>query len=75
MQRKVRFPGYFDSVLNAPSIGDLHNRRLASRVVYERAAVVKLFDILGPRYKYMPNISIFVCKNFLETEVVVTQEL
>ncbi|CAE7632378.1 rplQ, partial [Symbiodinium microadriaticum] len=31
--------------------GDLHSRRLAAGVVRERAAVVKLFDILGPRYK------------------------
>jgi ribosomal protein L17 len=32
--------------------GDLHNRRLAGAVVRERAAVVKLFEILGPRYMY-----------------------
>eukprot|EP00602_Paraphysomonas_sp_CaronLab_P002788 CAMPEP_0185024558 /NCGR_PEP_ID=MMETSP1103-20130426/7680_1 /TAXON_ID=36769 /ORGANISM="Paraphysomonas bandaiensis, Strain Caron Lab Isolate" /LENGTH=115 /DNA_ID=CAMNT_0027557565 /DNA_START=166 /DNA_END=513 /DNA_ORIENTATION=+ len=35
--------------------GDLHNRRLAARVVRERAAVVKLFEILGPRYKDRPG--------------------
>lgn len=32
-------------------LGDVHNRRLAARVVREKAAIVKLFDILGPRYK------------------------
>lgn len=31
-------------------VGDLHNRRLAATVVREQAAVVKLFEILGPRY-------------------------
>jgi ribosomal protein L17 len=31
-------------------VGDLHNRRLAASVIRERAAVVKLFEILGPRY-------------------------
>jgi large subunit ribosomal protein L17 len=30
--------------------GTLHHRRLAAGVVRERAAVVKLFDILGPHY-------------------------
>jgi ribosomal protein L17 len=30
--------------------GDLHNRRLAAKVVREPAAVIKLFGILGPRY-------------------------
>lgn len=29
--------------------GDLHNRRLAAKVVREPAAVIKLFGILGPR--------------------------
>jgi len=32
--------------------GDLHNRRLAAAVVQEPAAVVKLFEILGPRYEH-----------------------
>ena len=31
--------------------GDLHNRRMAAGVVREHAAVVKLFEILGPRYE------------------------
>ena len=31
--------------------GSLHKRNLASRRVKERAMVVKLFGILGPRYK------------------------
>ena len=35
--------------------GDLHHRRLAAGVVQERSAVVKLFEILGPRYKERPG--------------------
>jgi large subunit ribosomal protein L17 len=31
--------------------GSLHHRRLAGAVVREQSAVVKLFEILGPRYK------------------------
>ena len=31
--------------------GNLHHRRLAAGVVREKAAVVKLFEILGPRYE------------------------
>jgi large subunit ribosomal protein L17 len=31
--------------------GTLHDRRLAGTVVRERAMVVKLFEILGPRYE------------------------
>lgn len=31
--------------------GDLHNRRLAARVVQEKPMLVKLFEILGPRYE------------------------
>ena len=32
-------------------IGSLHHRRLAGAVIRERAALVKLFEILGPRYQ------------------------
>jgi large subunit ribosomal protein L17 len=35
--------------------GNLHHRRLAAAVVRERSAVVKLFDILGPRYSDRPG--------------------
>ena len=35
--------------------GSLHHRRLAAGVVRERSAVVKLFEILGPRYKERPG--------------------
>merc|ERR1711982_213298 len=31
--------------------GDLHNRRLAARVVREKPALTRLFEILGPRYE------------------------
>lgn len=31
--------------------GALHNRQLAGRVVTERPALAKLFEILGPRYQ------------------------
>lgn len=37
---------------------DLHNRRLALRVVRERPMVTKLFEILGPRYQYAPSVSL-----------------
>ena len=33
----------------------MHNRRLALGVIRDYAAVVKLFDILGPRYKERPG--------------------
>ena len=33
--------------------GDLHNRRLAAKVVREPAAVIKLFGILGPRLVFL----------------------
>lgn len=32
-------------------IGTLHQKRLAGQVVREAPALVKLFEILGPRYK------------------------
>lgn len=35
--------------------GSLHHRRLAGGVVREKSAVVKLFEILGPRYKDRPG--------------------
>lgn len=38
---------------------DLHNRRLALRVVRERPMVTKLFEILGPRYQYESSFSFF----------------
>lgn len=37
--------------MNLSMIGGLHHRRLAGAVVRERAALVKLFEILGPRYE------------------------
>lgn len=30
--------------------GTVHNRRLAASVIQEKPALVKLFEILGPRY-------------------------
>lgn len=45
-------------------VGDLHNRRLAAAVVREKAAVVKLFEILGPRYMCLSyTISLKLCRN------------
>ena len=35
--------------------GDQHHRRMAAAVVREPAAVVKLFDIIGPRYVNRPG--------------------
>jgi large subunit ribosomal protein L17 len=40
-----------DNMITHAKEGNLHHRRLASGVVRDRAAVVKLFEILGPRYK------------------------
>jgi large subunit ribosomal protein L17 len=31
--------------------GDLHARRLAARTVQDKAALQKLFEVLGPRYE------------------------
>ena len=39
-----------DKMVTHAKKGDLHNRRLAGAVVREKAALVKLFEILGPRY-------------------------
>ena len=39
-----------DKMITYAKKGDLHNRRLASAYVKEKAALVKLFEILGPRY-------------------------
>ena len=58
---------FADRMITYAKVGDLHNRRLAERYVRERPAVIKLFEILGPRYKYVFiyiylyfNISIYV---------------
>ena len=40
-----------EKMVTYAKVGDLHNRRLAGAVVREPAAVVKLFEIIGPRYK------------------------
>ena len=42
--------------------GDLHNRRLAAKVVREPAAVIKLFGILGPRWvsQYLTYYPVFL---------------
>lgn len=39
-----------DKMITYAKKGDLHNRRLASTYIKEKAALVKLFEILGPRY-------------------------
>jgi large subunit ribosomal protein L17 len=44
-----------ENMITHAKIGDLHRRRLAGAVVRERSAVVKLFEILGPRYKERPG--------------------
>ncbi len=40
-----------DKMITHAKKGNLLHRRKAAAVVQERAAVVKLFEILGPRYK------------------------
>jgi large subunit ribosomal protein L17 len=39
-----------DTMVTHAKKGTLHNRRLAAGVVRDNAALVKLFDIIGPRY-------------------------
>lgn len=40
-----------EQMVTHAKVGNLHHRRLAAGVVREQSAVVKLFEILGPRYK------------------------
>merc|ERR1711862_377401 len=40
-----------DKMITHAKKGDLHNRRLAARVVREKPALTRLFEILGPRYE------------------------
>ena len=40
-----------DKIITLGKKGDLHSRRIAGSRVRQNAAVRKLFDILGPRYK------------------------
>ena len=44
-----------DRMITHAKDGSLHKRRLAAGVVRENAAVVKLFEILGPRYSSRPG--------------------
>jgi len=39
-----------DKVIGHAKNGSLHSRRLADRIVREKPALTKLFEILGPRY-------------------------
>lgn len=40
-----------DHMVTHAKVGTQHHRRLAGRVVREKPQMVKLFEILGPRYK------------------------
>ena len=40
-----------DKMITLGKRGDLHARRLAARTVQDKAALQKLFDVLGPRYE------------------------
>ena len=40
-----------DNMVTHAKNGSLHHRRLAAAVIREKPALVKLFEILGPRYK------------------------
>ena len=44
-----------EAMVTHAKVGNLHHRRLAAGVVRESSAVVKLFEILGPRYKERPG--------------------
>ena len=40
-----------EKMVTHAKVATLHHRRLASAVVREKPMLVKLFDILGPRYR------------------------
>ena len=40
-----------DKIITLGKKGDLHSRRIAGSRIHQDAAVRKLFDVLGPRYK------------------------
>lgn len=42
---------FADRMITHAKKGDLHHRRLAGAFVREKPALVKLFEILGPRYE------------------------
>ena len=39
-----------DKMITHAKVNNLHHKRLAASIIREDAAVVKLFEILGPRY-------------------------
>eukprot|EP01041_Mallomonas_annulata_P014123 gene14123-30064_t len=44
-----------EKMVTHAKIGNLHHRRLAAGVIQEPAALVKLFEIIGPRYVNRPG--------------------
>lgn len=47
--------GLAERVITMGKRGDLHSRRQALRIVYDKRVVEKIFDDLGPRYVSRPG--------------------
>ena len=46
---------WVERVITLGKRGDLHARRQAASIVYDKAVVKKLFDTIGPRFKDRPG--------------------
>ena len=46
---------WVDRVITLGKRGDLHARRQAASIVYDKTVVKKLFDTIGPRFKDRPG--------------------
>lgn len=47
--------GLAEKVITMGKKGDLNSRRRAMRVVYDKDIIIKVFDVLGPRYADRPG--------------------
>jgi large subunit ribosomal protein L17 len=46
---------WVDQVITLGKRGDLHARRQAAAIIFDKAVVKKLFDTIGPRFKDRPG--------------------
>ena len=46
---------WVDRVISLGKRGDLHARRQAAAIIFDKAVVKKLFDTIGPRFKDRPG--------------------
>jgi large subunit ribosomal protein L17 len=46
---------WVDRVITLGKRGDLHARRQAAAIIFDKAVVKKLFDTIGPRFKDRPG--------------------